>query len=258
MEAGTLRQPAVQARRWCCAAERARTSRHHPAREQVRPLLTETDKLWLVFQLLEAVATMHACGARHGDLKAENVLLTSWNWLLLSDLAPYKPVYVDLENTADFTYFFDTCGRRRCYLAPERFLPSTAAVRRRIVPVRRLLGPAMHASAPSSSQPCFVRRRVVALRLRVHSPAKVVHVHQLESSMTMLSGWFTVSPVQVRQRARDSLVTATMDVFAVGCTIAELLTQDPLFQYSDMVTFVTSGTPSAATEVRGRTLYWAW
>ena len=96
---------------------------------QVRPELTEADKLWLLYQLLEAVATMHACGVRHGDIKAENILLTSWNWLLIADLAPYKPVYVDLENPADFTYFFDTGGRRRCYLAPERFLASAAAVR---------------------------------------------------------------------------------------------------------------------------------
>lgn len=73
---------------------------------------------------------MHACGVRHGDLKPENVLLTSWNWLLLSDLAPYKPVFLNLEHTADFTYFFDTSGSRRCCLAPERFLRGTAAVAR--------------------------------------------------------------------------------------------------------------------------------
>lgn len=97
---------------------------------QVRPHLADIDRLWLVYQLMEAVAATHACGVRHGDLKPENVLLTSWNWLLLSDLAPYKPVYLNLEHTADFTYFFDTSGSRRCCIAPERFVRGSAAVMR--------------------------------------------------------------------------------------------------------------------------------
>ena len=99
-------------------------------RIQVRPYLADIDRLWLVYQLMEAVAAIHACGVRHGDLKPENVLLTSWNWLLLTDLAPYKPVYLNLEHTADFTYFFDTSGSRRCCIAPERFLRGAAAVSR--------------------------------------------------------------------------------------------------------------------------------
>jgi hypothetical protein len=118
------------------------------------------------------------------------VLLTSWNWLLLSDLAPYKPVYIDLENPADFTYYFDTCGRRRCYLAPERFVQGKAAVSR---------------------------------------------------------------------RAQDLHVTSAMDVFATGCTVAEVITQEALFQYSDMASFVNTGTFSAATEVQlilSLTVFW--
>jgi hypothetical protein len=51
----------------------------------------------------------------------ENVLLTSWGWLLLCDFAPYKPIYIDMTKTVDFTYYFDTSGRRMCCLAPERF-----------------------------------------------------------------------------------------------------------------------------------------
>ena len=162
---------------------------HNGGAVQMRPQLTDADRLWIAYQLLEAVATMHACGVRHGDIKAENVLLTSWNWLLISDLAPYKPVYLDLENPADYTYFFDTCGRRRCYIAPERFLRGSAAVRR---------------------------------------------------------------------RAGNARVTAAMDVFAVGCTLAELMTQAPLFQYADMMTLVDTGALSAETQVRtpaGATLW---
>lgn len=30
----------------------------------------------------------------HGDIKSENVMVTSWNWLLLTDFASFKPTYL--------------------------------------------------------------------------------------------------------------------------------------------------------------------
>ena len=50
----------------------------------------------------------------HGDIKTENVMVTGWNWVLLTDIASFKP-------------FFDTSRRRSCYIAPERFLDSRQA-----------------------------------------------------------------------------------------------------------------------------------
>ena len=59
----------------------------------------------------------------HGDIKSENILVTSWNWLFLTDFSSsFKKTYLPEDNPADFSYFFDTSGRRTCYLAPERFL----------------------------------------------------------------------------------------------------------------------------------------
>jgi len=59
----------------------------------------------------------------HGDIKTENVLVTSWNWLYLTDYSSsFKKTYLPEDNPADFSYYFDTSGRRTCYLAPERFL----------------------------------------------------------------------------------------------------------------------------------------
>lgn len=50
-------------------------------------------------------------------------MVTSWNWLYLSDFsAAFKPTYLPEDNPADFSYYFDTSGRRTCYLAPERFI----------------------------------------------------------------------------------------------------------------------------------------
>jgi phosphoinositide-3-kinase, regulatory subunit 4 len=62
----------------------------------------------------------------HGDIKSENILVTSWNWVYLSDFAPYKPVYLPLDDPSDFSFFFDTSGRRTCYIAPERFYTATS------------------------------------------------------------------------------------------------------------------------------------
>lgn len=57
----------------------------------------------------------------HGDIKSENVLITSWNWVLLTDFAHFKPAHLPENNPSDYNYFFDTSRRRTCYIAPERF-----------------------------------------------------------------------------------------------------------------------------------------
>ncbi|KAL2671201.1 hypothetical protein Neosp_013778 [[Neocosmospora] mangrovei] len=91
-------------------------------RLSTRPFLEDIEKKWLAFQLLCALRDSHARDVYHGDIKAQNVLVTSWNWLYLSDFSSaYKPVMLPDDNPADFSYFFDISGRRTCYVAPERF-----------------------------------------------------------------------------------------------------------------------------------------
>ena len=103
------------------------------------------DLAHLVVQLIHAVEQSHSKGVCHGekvfsklcptvvlslslifkllfllgDIKCENVLVTSWNWLYLTDFASFKPTYIPDDDPSDFSFFFDTGGRRRCYLAPE-------------------------------------------------------------------------------------------------------------------------------------------
>ncbi|QDS73236.1 hypothetical protein FKW77_003947 [Venturia effusa] len=96
-------------------------------RMSTRPFLDPIEKKWLAFQLLCAVRDCHGKNLYHGDIKTENILVTSWNWLFLTDFSSaYKPTYLPEDNPADFNFFFDTSSsssaRRTCYLAPERFL----------------------------------------------------------------------------------------------------------------------------------------
>ena len=98
-----------------------------------RPFLHNVERKWLAFQLLQvrkqplpsarekaavgrltrvglgqALAQSHECGICHGDIKTENVVLTAWDWALLSDFAPFKPRTLPDDNSADFSFFFDT------------------------------------------------------------------------------------------------------------------------------------------------------
>ncbi|KAI0088224.1 hypothetical protein BDY19DRAFT_994141 [Irpex rosettiformis] len=93
-------------------------------RISTRPFLAPIEKKWLAFQLLTALRDARNRKISHGDLKTSNILITSWNWLLLSDFAPHKPACLPLDDPADFSFFFDTSGRRTCYIAPERFYSS--------------------------------------------------------------------------------------------------------------------------------------
>ncbi|KAI5806711.1 hypothetical protein DFH27DRAFT_498379 [Peziza echinospora] len=93
-------------------------------RISTRPFLEEIEKKWIAFQLLCGLRDAHARGVHHGDIKSENVMVTSWNWVYLVDFAAFKPTYLPEYDPADFTFFFDTSGKRTCYVAPERFVDS--------------------------------------------------------------------------------------------------------------------------------------
>jgi phosphoinositide-3-kinase regulatory subunit 4 len=91
-------------------------------RVSIRPFLENIEKKWIAFQLLCAVRDCHAQGVFHGDIKSENVLVTSWGWVYLTDFASaFKPVYLPEDNPAEFSFYYDTSARRTCYVAPERF-----------------------------------------------------------------------------------------------------------------------------------------
>jgi phosphoinositide-3-kinase regulatory subunit 4 len=84
--------------------------------------LTSIEKKWISFQLLTALRDSFIRGISHGDIKSSNILVTSWNWVYLTDFSmTYKPTHLPLNDPADFSFYYDTGGRRTCYVAPERF-----------------------------------------------------------------------------------------------------------------------------------------
>lgn len=91
-------------------------------RLSLRPYLHPIELKFITFQILKVISEIHDLDIVHGDLKTENILINSWNWIVITDFASLiKPVYLPEDNPSEFTFYFDTSKRRSCYLAPERF-----------------------------------------------------------------------------------------------------------------------------------------
>ena len=92
-----------------------------------QPRLTRVHQQWFALQLLCAVAQLHSVGIIHGDIKLENVFVIGSFHAVLTDLATFiKPVYLPLDDPVAATSQFFESGvkRRRCFIAPERFIDS--------------------------------------------------------------------------------------------------------------------------------------
>ena len=88
------------------------------------PYLTYIEKLWIIFQLLFAVSELHQRNIIHGDIKLENIMLTSNSSVFLTDIASYKPAIIPQDNTTYYTYYFGSGkqSHKTCNVAPERFV----------------------------------------------------------------------------------------------------------------------------------------
>ncbi|KAJ6237137.1 phosphoinositide 3-kinase regulatory subunit 4 [Anaeramoeba flamelloides] len=144
-------------------------------RFNTRPFLKNLEKRWILYQLLVALEQSEQAGICHGDIKTQNVMVTSFMWVSLVDLATFKPVYLPQDNTINFSYYFYTSGTRFCYLAPERFCNSNE------------------------------------------------YRKKIEND----------DPVE-----RSQGLTPAMDIFSLGCVIAEMyLEGEPLFLISDLLSY---------------------
>ncbi|ERS98941.1 VPS15 protein kinase [Sporothrix schenckii ATCC 58251] len=196
-------------------------------RMSTRPFLEDIEKKWLAFQLLCALRDCHARDVYHGDIKTENVLVTSWNWLYLTDFSSaFKPVLLPDDNPADFSYFFDTSGRRTCYLAPERFVPSATAT-------------AAAAAEGGEADDAEEDSPVLDDDDDDNDNDNGEHEHEHEHDHTRQPHR---QPHRHRGRRRRAAppgtppnrITWAMDVFSAGCVIAELVLESPIFSLSQL------------------------
>ena len=108
-----------------------------------RPFLTTIEKNWITYQLLQAIQSLHNVHLVHGHITTENVLLTSWNWVYISDVGcqHFKPVRLPDDDPGLWIHWFEGRdnqgggmwsqreedgervgnGEKKCCLAPERF-----------------------------------------------------------------------------------------------------------------------------------------
>ena len=70
------------------------------------PYLTYIDKIWITFQLLYLFDNLEKMQVFHGDVKPENILITSNLSVYLADFATYKPAYIYVNDLASYTYYF--------------------------------------------------------------------------------------------------------------------------------------------------------
>lgn len=87
------------------------------------PYLSNIEKKWISFQILYGLMQIHNKGVCHGNIKLENVLLSSLSSVFLCDMAPYKPAFIQEDDVGSFTYYFGkSSSTNSCYLAPERLV----------------------------------------------------------------------------------------------------------------------------------------
>ncbi|GFT53351.1 phosphoinositide 3-kinase regulatory subunit 4 [Nephila pilipes] len=168
-------------------------------RISTRPFLNSIEKRWIAFQLLQCLSQCHELGVYHGDIKLENIMVTSWNWVLLTDFASFKPTNLAVDNPADFSYFFDTSRRRTCYIAPERFIKTMSSSNFYSTGTTTVSSSSGGSVAPSS-------------------PSLIIHSDEIKTGD----------------------LTDAMDIFSLGCALAELFTEGTCpFDFSQLLKFIT-------------------
>ncbi|CAK9300578.1 unnamed protein product [Gordionus sp. m RMFG-2023] len=195
-------------------------------RLNTRPFLSIFEKKWITFQILSALEYLHTLGICHGDLKCENVLLTSWNWVLITDFAHFKPLCLPDDNPSDFSYFFDASRRRTCYLAPERFLsPSKLGNNNNSVSYLASISTIQSPDLDYANHlDCVINNGTKYYR-QSSSDGRVI------SSKTSHQGRFNKIHKEI---------TPSMDVFSAGCLLIEFFCDGtPPFHLSQLLSYRT-------------------
>ncbi|RLN60168.1 hypothetical protein BBP00_00006118 [Phytophthora kernoviae] len=188
-----------------------------------RPFLTMVEKKWIAFQILRALEQSHAKEICHGDIKQENVMVTSWNWVFLTDFAPFKPTYIPEDDPADYNYYFCAIDatRRGCSVAPERFYGKGSV--------------SISSATDSEVTVEEVDKQILAMGMNSSSMAAGNSMHAPPSAPSNGS-----APSSYSRSRREGSLLESMDIFSAGCVIAELfLGGKPLFDLPSLLKYRT-------------------
>lgn len=209
-----------------------------------RPFLTQIEKKWIAFQILRALEQCHSKGICHGDIKQENIMVTSWNWIFLTDFAPFKPTYIPEDDPADYNYYFSAIDatRRGCSVAPERFFGSSTPS-------------SMAAGTPSSTNSKGADAMMLSRMADSEVSVEDMDRHFLAmgnggmstpshaATPTSSSGSYPGSGPSFMRNRRTGNLQETMDIFSAGCVIAEVfLGGKPLFELPTLLKYRTGYT----------------
>ncbi|KAG7390614.1 phosphoinositide-3-kinase, regulatory subunit 4 [Phytophthora boehmeriae] len=215
-----------------------------------RPFLTMVEKKWIAFQILRALEQSHAKGICHGDIKQENVMVTSWNWVFLTDFAPFKPTYIPEDDPADYNYYFCAIDatRRGCSVAPERFYGKGS------VSISSDRGATPGSASTKTPDAAAMLSRMADSEVTVEEVDKQILAMGMNSSgMAAGNPMLTPPPAPSNGSApssysrsrREGSLLESMDIFSAGCVIAELfLGGKPLFDLPSLLKYRTGNSES--------------
>ena len=180
-----------------------------------RPFLTHMDRLWITFQLLEALRQCHEAGLRHGDLTPDNIAMTSWDWPVLVDWAPHKPTFLPVADPTNYLYFFSAAAdRRRCCVAPERFTDD----------------PSLLTGAGGSSSGAYAGHAAGSLPSTAASSraaaSQAVEMGQASRQERVSAAGSApghrATITNTTSETADEVLLPSMDVYSLGCVLGEM------------------------------------
>lgn len=148
----------------------------------------------------------------------------------------FKPTYLPIDDPSDFSFFFDTSGRRTCYLAPERFETRHQREQRQTEEKRRLEERRKRKLAEAKRKAGEKRRGSTG------HPSDAEPFANLGSLDTAYAGRDLAG--EMDEVDEDTLaafrpqLTEEMDVFSAGCVLAEMWTDGrTVFNLSEMFAY---------------------
>ena len=172
-----------------------------------RPFLSNAEKMFISHQILNALGCLHDKGMIHGHLSCANIGLTSWNWVVLIDILPEesRPTFLAQDDPGDFIYYFQERGMG---LVKDDVTPTNIADNKNnTTTVRR------SSDGSTGEKRCYV------------APERFVLKDNKNGSS-----------------ASDQQLTASMDIFSLGCVLMELfLNGEPAMDLGDLMEYKQTG-----------------